>query len=73
MEKQPSACPAPDCCAVNPVQQEAADRLIVAGVEGDWVRHGRRCGACGCVYNLNGVTKVIRGHLDEDNRWKPSV
>ena len=60
MDKRPSACPAPDCRAVNPVQQETADHLVVAGVEGDWVRHGRRCSHCGCVYLLNGVTKVIK-------------
>ena len=76
MDKQSSTCPAPNCRAVNPVQQEAADRLIVAGVEGEWVKNGRRCGACGCVYILNGRTKVIKGHLDGDKLgpgWKPSA
>jgi hypothetical protein len=76
MDKRPSACPAPDCRAVNPVQQETADHLVVAGVEGDWVRHGRCCSHCGCVYLLNGVTKVIKGHLDSDTvgpGWKPRV
>src|SRR5579863_9130992 len=64
MTKRPSACPAPDCSVANPVQLEASERLIAAGVEDDWVRKGRRCSACGCVYILNGVTKVIKGHLD---------
>src|SRR5580692_9434487 len=74
MDKRPSACPAPDCHAVNPLQQEAAQQLIASGIESDWVRNGRRCSACGCVYILNGVTKVIKGHLDSDTLgrgWKP--
>ena len=76
MDKRLSACPSPDCRAVNPVQQEAADRLTVAGVEGDWVKNGRRCSHCGCVYILNGVTKGIKRHLDSEmlgQGWKPSV
>jgi hypothetical protein len=76
MVKRPSACPAPDCSVAIPVQQEAAEQLIAAGVEGDWVRNGRRCSHCGCVYILNGVTKVIKGHLDSEmlgQGWKPSV
>ena len=65
-DKRPSACPAPNCRAVNPLQQEAAQQLIASGIEGDWLRNGRRCSECGCVYILNGVTKVIKGHLNSD-------
>jgi hypothetical protein len=76
MDKRHSACPAPECSAVNPLQQEAAQQLTASGVEGDWVRNGRRCSACGCVYILNGVTKVIKGRLDSDTLgpgWKSGV
>jgi hypothetical protein len=73
MDKRLSTCPAPDCRVAIPVQLEAGERLIAAGVEGDWVKNGRRCSACSCVYILNGVTKVIKGYLDEDGGWKPNV
>jgi hypothetical protein len=76
MDKRPSACPAPDCSVAIPLQLEAGERLIAAGVEGGWVRNGRRCSACGCVYILNGLTKLIKGHLDSDTLgpgWKPSA
>jgi hypothetical protein len=69
---QISQCPAPDCGAVSPIQQAAAEGLIAAGVYADWVKAARRCIYCGCVYS--GPAKIIQGWLDSDilgQGWRP--
>jgi hypothetical protein len=64
------ACPAQDCRAANPVQQDAAMMLASAGVMEDWVPGARRCTYCGCVY---GALGIIYGWYDSmlGQGWKP--
>jgi hypothetical protein len=71
-----SRCPAEECAAANPIQHDASERLIAAGVSANWVKSARRCRSCGCVYttSITGA-KIIRGYLDNQvlgPGWKPA-
>jgi hypothetical protein len=61
---QKLSCPGPGCIRHQPVQQEVTDRLVAAGVSGDWVKNARRCSYCGCVYSES--VRIIEGWLDSD-------
>jgi NADH pyrophosphatase NudC (nudix superfamily) len=75
MAKPASACPASDCKAASPPQEEASAQLSAAGATGDWIRNARRCSYCGSVYVSDaGGTQIIKGYLDNDvlgRGWKP--
>jgi hypothetical protein len=70
-------CPAVQCIATSPVQiRVPITDMENAGAKGDWLNNAKRCTACGCVYSLEGLTKVVRGNLSLTlgrKGWEPSV